>query len=91
MLDHARHFDVVQHQVGGAQQVGELLLFNAADAVGDGLAVVGAGLVGDLLLEVVEGRAQEAAGAAGRVEHDLASVKARATICTMNSVLARGV
>jgi hypothetical protein len=66
----------MQQQVGGAQQMGELLLFDAADRFFDGALVGGAGLGAALAAQVVDRGGQKAAGAAGRVEHPFALVQA---------------
>ena len=65
----------MKQHVGGAEQVGKLLLLDPADAVGDGLSILGAGFLGELSFEVVDGGGEEAAGAAGGVEDDLALVQ----------------
>jgi hypothetical protein len=76
----------VQEEIGHAQDVGQVLLLDAGEAVLDG-ALVGLGL--GLLAQVLDGADEEAAGAAGGVEDRLAE---RGLTCsTMNWVTARGV
>jgi hypothetical protein len=54
-------------------------------SVFDGALVLGAGFGGELVAEVVDGRSQEATGAAGRVHHLFALVQARVDLrSTMN-------
>ena len=61
--------DAVQEEIGHAQDVRQVLLFDAGEAVLDG-ALVGLGL--GLLAEVLDGADEEAAGAAGGIEDGLA-------------------
>ena len=61
--------DAVQEEIGHAQDVGQVLLLNAGEAVLDG-ALVGLGL--RLLAQLLDGADEEASGAAGGVEDGLA-------------------
>ena len=72
VADVGGHVDAVQQHVGHAQQVRQVLLLDAGEAVLDG-ALVGLGL--GLLAQVLDGAGQEAAGAAGRVEDGLAEAR----------------
>ena len=76
VLDHAGHVDAVEHHVGDAEEMGELFLLNAANALGDGLAVSRAGLLADLPFQMRDGGSEEAAGAAGWIEHSLSLLEA---------------
>ena len=69
MANVGRHVDAVQEEIGHAQDVRQVLLFDAGEAVLDG-AFVGFGL--RLLAEVLDGANEEATGAAGGVEDGLA-------------------
>ncbi len=53
----------------------ELFLLDAANALSDGFAVLCAGFLADLPLQMRDGGGEEAAGAAGGVEHGLALLK----------------
>ena len=77
VLDLAGHINAVQQHVGGTQQVGQLLFFNAVNQRFNGAFVVGAGMGGELVAEVVDGRSQKAAGAAGGVHDGFTPVQAR--------------
>ena len=69
VADVGGHVDAVEHQVGHAEHVREVLLLDAGEAVlQDGHVLVGLGLIA----EVVDGAGEEAAGAAGGVEDGLA-------------------
>jgi hypothetical protein len=71
VLDHARHVDAVEHHVGDAEEMGKLLLLDAADAIGDGGAILGTGFFAELLLKVTDGGGHESTGSAGGVHHSL--------------------
>ena len=64
--------DAVQKQIGHAQDVRQVLLLDAGEAVLDG-ALVGLGL--GLLAQVLDGADEEAAGAAGGVEDGFAEAR----------------
>ena len=64
MGDLAGHFYAMQHHVGGAQHVGQLLFLHAPHAALQGGLVL---LVLDLFAQVLQGADQKAAGAAGWV------------------------
>jgi len=72
VFDLAGYVNAVQQHVGGAEQVRELLFLDTAYQRFDGALVFGTGMAGDLVAEVIDGGGQEAAGAAGRVEHGFA-------------------
>jgi len=61
--------DAVQEEIGHAQDVGEVLLLDAGEAVLDGALV---GLGPGLLAQVLDGADEETAGAAGGIEDGLA-------------------
>ena len=69
VADVGGHVDAVQKEIGHAQDVRQVLLLDAGEAVLDGL-LVGLGL--GLLAQVLDGADEEAAGAAGRVENGFA-------------------
>ena len=66
VADVAGHLDAVQHQVGDAQHVRQLLLLHAQDAGLQLRLLLG---VAHLLAQVLDGADQKAAGAGGRVQH----------------------
>ena len=72
VLDGAGHVDAVQQKIRHAEDVGQVLLFNPAEAFLKGLLVLG-GLA--LLAEVVDGAGEEAPGAAGGVEDGFAQAR----------------
>ena len=72
VADVGGHVDAVQQQIGHAQDVRQVLLLDAGEAVLDG-ALVGLGL--RLLAQVLDGADEEAAGAAGGVEDGLAEAR----------------
>ncbi len=67
----AGHFKAMQHKVGGTEQVGQGLFLYPAYGLLQGFAL--AGLV-DLLVEMVDGAGEEAAGTAGGVEYGFAQL-----------------
>ena len=69
----ARVLDAVQQHVGDAEHVRQLLLLDRAQAGLHGRLVLGP--LDVALAHVADGAGQEAAGAAGRVEQDLAGLR----------------
>lgn len=63
-MEHLRHVEAVQQQVGDAEHVGELLLLDAVDGIPVFLRVR---RVLDLLLQLAQPACDEAARAAGKV------------------------
>ena len=72
VADIARHLDAVEHQVGHAQQVRQLLLLHAQDAGLQQRLLLG---VAHLLAQVLDGAHQKAARASGGVEHALTQLR----------------
>jgi len=68
VADIGGHVDAVEHQVRHAQHVRQVFLLDAGKAVLDGALIR---LVLGLLAQVLDGAHEEAAGAAGGVEHGL--------------------
>ena len=69
VVEHLRHIEAVQQQIGDAEHVGELLLLNAVDGIPVFLRIR---RVLDLLLQLAKPAGDEAARAAGKVRHLLA-------------------